>query len=546
MGLITGILSKDQSDISELLYKMSYKLRHRGNSEFSLFTKDFNGWKSINYNNPKEILSNRTSFGIVGRHLILDKKNETIPYTDCNEKNSLLLDGRIFNNSQLLKELKEPHKENIKNSGMILHLIEELEKRNLEITEILKKTLNQIEGMYAGALFIKDKIFLFRDLIGIKPLHLYASPKYIAFASEKKALWIAGFKQNIQPLIPGSVVRITEKGFSTIFKEEFNRRGIEKNSIGYYSEILLKLLNDNLLKIKPRVPFYLLLSGGIDSSLLAAALLRNKIKFNSLVIGNEKSKDIIAAQEVANSLDLSLEIKKFDVTDLEKIIPLLIYTLESTDEKKINIGFPLFLASNYLKAKGYNVAFAGQGADEIFGGYERHEIKIKEQPNNIQKALWEDIVNSPTVNLERDDAVSMVNTVELRLPYLNRRFIEFSMQIPPSYKIKAPIRKFILRKIGKEIGLSEKIIKKPKRAIQFSSGSYDILKKLAKKYGFTKNFAMKNGFFSPTQLFLDSLAYFIGFPNIETKVIKFIERSPIKWPESFYKYKNVTNNIKIL
>ncbi|NVM03955.1 MAG: hypothetical protein HWN67_16605 [Candidatus Helarchaeota archaeon] len=542
MGLLAGILSKDQSDISEFLYKMAFKLRHRGNSSLCLLAKDAMGWQSIICKSLKEILETKASFGIVGSHLILDTKNETIPYVDCQENDYLLLDGRIFNNQQIQNEMKEKHRGNLNNSGIIIHFVEELLKKNYKIPEILKKLFNLIEGMYAGTLILKDQVFLFRDLIGIKPLYLNFGPKYIAFASEKKALWIAGFKQNIKPLIPGYVVRITERGFPTIYNRVFNNRGIDKQPLQYYCNILLKLLNDNLLKLEPKNPFYLLLSGGIDSSLLAAALKSKDIKFNSLVIGSERSKDIPAAQDVANFLDLPLEIKKFDVTELEKIIPLLIYSLESTDEKKINIAFPLFFASNYLQDKGYKVIFTGQGADEIFGGYERHEIKFKEDPNSFQGSLWEDIKNLPRVNLQRDDAVSMANTVELRLPYLNRRFVEFCMQIPPSFKIKPPIRKFILRQVGKKIGLSDKIIQIPKRAIQFSSGSYEILKKLAKKYGFTKNFALNNGFFSPTQLFIDSLSYFIGFPNIEPKVIKFMEKSSIKWPESFFKYKNIVNS----
>ena len=157
--------------------------------------------------------------------------------------------------------------------------------------------------------------------------------------------------------------------------------------------------------------------------------------------------------------------------------------------------------------------------------------------------LWNDIEGLYLGNLQRDDAATMANTVELRLPYLSRRFIEFSMQIPPSFKIKPPIRKYILRHLGKKLGLSEKIIQKPKRAIQFSSGSYDILKKLAKNFGFTKDFALKNGFFSPTQLFIDSIAFHLGFPNINPKIAKFLEKSTINLPDSIFTYENIVNKL---
>ena len=543
MGLIAGIVSRDRSDISDFLYRMAVKLRHRGNSSFCVCKKGGNGWEPVICENSEEILTLQMPFGIVGRHFIIDKNNETIPYTDCLNKRVLLLDGRFFNISELAHELQSNHKGNFVNSSIMLHIIEELGKKFFNFSEIFGKIFDLIEGMFAGTLILKENVFIFRDLIGIKPLYLYSGPKYIAFASEKKALWAAGLTQRIEPLRPGRVVRVAEKGFTSHFQAEFTQKGMATKQLEYYSKMLLQRLKQTLVKLKPGNPFYLLLSGGIDSTLLAILLKKLDLRFNSLVIGTEKSKDIQAAEKAANFLGQPLEILKFDVPTLEETLPLLIYHVESRDEKKLNIAFPLFHASNYLHKKNCSVIFTGQGADELFGGYERHEIQFQEDPDKLQDLLWDDVRNLYLGNLQRDDGASMANTVELRLPYLTRKLIELAMQIPPSLKIQTPIRKYILRHIGKQIGLSEAIVQQPKRAIQFSSGSYDTLKKLAKQFGFSKDFVLKSGFFSPTQLFIDSFAYRLGFPNIDPKVIKFVEQTKIDWPDSILKHENLVNTI---
>lgn len=543
MGLIAGIGSRDRSDISDLLQRMAIKLRHRGDAPFCVCKKGLDGWERVTCGKAEEISSIKSSFGLVGRHLTFDEENEASVYSDCQQERFLLLDGRIFNTLELQKELKDEHNGNLMSPSVILHLIEELQKKIFNFSAVFGKIFDLLEGMFAAALILKEHLFIFRDLIGIKPLYLYSGPKYVAFASEKKALWAAGLTQRIQPLRPGRVMRVAEKGFTSHYQAEFPNKKFGANQLEYYNELLLQGLRETLMKLNPKNRFYLLLSGGIDSTLLAALLKELALDFNSLVIGTEKSKDIQAAQQAADFLTLPLEVLKFNVSTLEELLPLLIYHVESRDEKKLNIAFPLFHASNYLSKKNYRLVLTGQGADELFGGYKRHEIQFQEDPLKLHTMLWEDVENLYTGNLQRDDAASMANGVELRLPYLNRRFIEVAMLVPPQLKVRPPQRKYILRHLGKSIGLSEKIAQQPKRAIQFSSGSYETLKKLAKRCGFTKNFALKNEFFSPTQLFIDSIAYLLGFPNIDPKVKKFVEKTRINWPDSFLKYENRVNTI---
>jgi len=540
MGLIAGIASRDGSDISKFLGIMTRKLEHRGNSPFCIFKRGENGWDLVISEHPEEISTLRTSFGIVGRYLLLEKEDTPIPYVDCQMNRFLVLDGRSINNLEIKNKMDNNHSCNLGSSSIIIHFFEELQDKIFDFTQIFEKVYDSLEGMFAGALLLANHVFLFRDLLGIKPLHLYSGPKYVAFASEQKALWAAGFTPS-QPLPPGRVVRVAEKGFTSIFQADFKGNAFIERSLAYYSEEILQFLQINLLKLQWRNPFYMLLSGGLDSTLLAACLKQRNIPFTSLVVGNEVSKDIQKAQTAADFLEIPLEVLKFDTATLEKMLPFLIYHLESQEEKKLNIAFPLFYASQYLRSKGIQVVFTGEGADELFAGYERHAMQFAQNPQTLHEALWTDLRNLAEDSLRRDDAVTMAHSVELRFPYLTPKFVELSMQIPPAFKVQPPIRKYILRKIGETLNLPLSITQEPKRAIQFSSGSYEVLKKLARTYGFNKDFALKYGFFSPTQLFLDSIAYTLGLPNINPKVIEFVEKTHPTLPDSIYQHQNIFN-----
>lgn len=543
MGFIAGIASRDGHDVSQLLGQMAKRLSHRGNSEFCFFSKRE---LSMDYNlcrNIQELLTVKTPFGIVGRYVNLNGVDETIPYANQHQNRFLLLDGRVLNMSEIAADIGyKESEENSINMGFLVDWIERLQQKNLDFTKVFEKFFAIIEGMFAGVFFLGNHIFLFCDVIGIKTLYLYSGPDYIAFASEKKALWSVGFTRNIEALRPGRVVRMAPKGFTSHYQARLKQVGIQAASLESYVERLQASLERDLKKLLHSTTFHLLLSGGIDSTILAGLCEKMDLSYNALVTGSESSKDLQAAQQVADIFNKDLEILKFDRQVLEEIFPALLYHIEDPNEKKLNIAFPLFYGTGYLKENQGHIICTGQGADELFGGYERHELEfIKGGEENLQKCLWDDVNNLYTVNLQRDDLATMAHGVELRLPYLMRQTVELAMQIPPALKIHPPHRKYILRKMGERLGLPKEITLQPKRAIQFSSGSYAILKKLAKYLGFTKDFVLQHGFFSPTQTFIDSAAHLLGFPDIDPKIVKLMTHTQIEWPESFLKYQNIIN-----
>ena len=145
---------------------------------------------------------------------------------------------------------------------------------------------------------------------------------------------------------------------------------------------------------------------------------------------------------------------------------------------KIGVGMTIYLACKMIHEDGGRVAISGQGADELFGGYNRYLDSYKS--GKLDEELRHDIENMYHVNLERDDAVSMGNSVELRLPFLDKDLIEFALNIPVEEKIAGEddkIRKNILRDLGYELGLSEEFAYRPKKAAQYGTGIDKILRK---------------------------------------------------------------------
>ena len=137
-----------------------------------------------------------------------------------------------------------------------------------------------------------------------------------------------------------------------------------------------------------------------------------------------------------------------------------------------------YLATKMVAEDGLKVAISGQGADELFGGYKRYLESFVNDTLNYDIRM--DISDMHHVNLERDDACSMLNSVELRLPFLDKKLVELVMNIQDNKKIVSmhdDMRKSILRKIAFEEGLDYEIAYRPKKAAQYGTGIDKILRK---------------------------------------------------------------------
>ena len=442
----------------------------------------------------------------------------------------LVFNGEIYNFSKLEDFLKENNENYIKlrsDSQLLIHLIDYY-YNSLESDGLLnsvKSVLDQLDGDYSFAVYDRknDDLAICRDPIGVKPLFYGIDEEkgLKAFASEKKALWKSGLSEkNIHDLSPGSILynwklmdledNLINKIINTDFKEiksnynEYKDYLETKDSYQVYKELLIDDLYSAVEKrVENIVNVGLIFSGGVDSTILAVLLKKiaevrsNEITNNNsssyakplniklYSVGVENSQDINFSEEIAKDLNLPLKTIIIDENTVKESIKPVLTAIEDDNVMKLGVGMTIYLAAKAMKEDGIKVALSGQGADELFGGYNRYLKHFEENTLfdayfDLDEEIFHDIANMYHVNLERDDAVSMANGVELRVPFLDKEIINLALDIPGKYKIinnEDLLRKHILRDAAKSIGVPNYIADRPKKAAQYGSGINKILKK---------------------------------------------------------------------
>jgi asparagine synthase (glutamine-hydrolysing) len=152
---------------------------------------------------------------------------------------------------------------------------------------------------------------------------------------------------------------------------------------------------------------------------------------------------------------------------------------------------PFYWAAEKAAQAGFKVLLAGQGADELFGGYQRYVTEYcKEGAEKVRRTMFNDVVRIHESNLERDLKITSFHDVELRVPFGSFGLAEFAVGLPVELKIEDKSdtqRKLVLRKMALNIGMPSLMSDKPKKAVQYSTGINDALKRIAKTHEKTVN-----------------------------------------------------------
>ena len=249
---------------------------------------------------------------------------------------------------------------------------------------------------------------------------------------------------------------------------------------------LKKLLINSIEKPKKKEKIGLLLSGGLDSSLLVLLLKKADYNFTCYVAefhspNFKKATDIKYAKLLAKKLNLKLKIVKVNIKDVEKNLPKIIQIIKRKEVPMISIATAIYFCVRKAKEDKIKTLYYDCALDCIFAGLNKHKIS-----KNLNKTCKESLDSTYKNDLPRDTAITNHFKIKLISPFINKKLISFALKLPKKYKIKNNTNKYILRKVAIELGLQEKIAMRKKSAIQYSSNSQKLIKKISKQKGFSK------------------------------------------------------------
>lgn len=434
--------------------KMSKKIRHRGPD-----------WSGI-YSSERAILAHE-------RLAIVDPKSGQQPLYSPDGTIVLAVNGEIYNHQQLRNQLPNYQFSTQCDSEVILALYAEKGPSFIE----------DLNGIFAFALYDseKDAYLVARDHMGIIPLYIgWDAQGTFYVASELKAL--ESYCTRIESFPPGHYIYSKE---STVPTKWYTRdweqyENVKNNETDL--AVLRKGLEDAVHRqLMSDVPYGVLLSGGLDSSVIAAVTKKfasRRIESNdvekawyprlhSFAVGLTGSPDLIAAKKAADHIGTIHHEINFTIQEGLDAIRDVIYHLETYDVTTIRASTPMYLLARVIKSMGIKMVLSGEGSDELFGGY----LYFHKAPN--AKEFHEETVRK-LGKLHLYDCLRANKSlaawgVEGRVPFLDKEFMDIAMRINPEDKMirAGRMEKWVVRKAFEDY-LPESIAWRQKE--QFSDG----------------------------------------------------------------------------
>ena len=495
---IAGILSKKGENVVPVVGTMLSCMTNRGPDGAGIAVDDSIIQSDSLANLEYHDLSGSNALGHV-RLAIVGGTHGQQPFHSCNGRFTLEHNGEIYNYKKIRRRLMKGHHHFVTqtDSEVIVHLLEDHFNKNNDLLYAIKKTVTELDGVYA--LVIKDeeteKIALVRDKIGVRQIYYGENDHFIAFASERKALWKAGIKEPTNRVLPGHAIIITSDGLIQEFKVAHppidSKKIIYKtmhSAVDAYEKALLASMKKRTQDFD-RVG--IIFSGGIDSVIiawLAKKMVREVICYTG---GIEGSSDIAFARMIAKRLKLKLRVNELTQNEVEQMIPEVINTIEDTNAGQVEVAVPVYAAVKLAHEDGINVMFSGQAADELFGGYSWYtNVVEKEGYEKLREHMTEDMLLLYRETLEREDKITMAHSIEMREPFLDLKVIALSMHIDMKLNIKGAddaFGKHVHRKLAQKLGIPRNIAYRIKEAAQHGSGMHDIFSAIARKHGFDES-----------------------------------------------------------
>ncbi|MBY7730815.1 asparagine synthase B [Vibrio lentus] len=460
MCSVFGILDikSDAAALRPIALEMSKKLRHRGPD-----------WSGI-YAGEKAILAHE-------RLAIVGLNSGAQPLYSQDKKHILAVNGEIYNHKELRARYEDKYQfQTDSDCEVILALYQEMGADLLE----------ELNGIFAFVLYDeeKDEYLVGRDHIGIIPLYQgYDEHGNYYVASEMKAL--VPVCKTISEFPPGSFYSSKDAEPQRYYIRDWNEYAAVQGNSTSKEELTEALEAAVKRQLMTDVPYGVLLSGGLDSSITSAVAKRFAAmrieddeqseawwpQLHSFAVGLENAPDLIAAREVADKIGTVHHEMTYTIQEGLDAIRDVIYHIETYDVTTIRASTPMYLLARKIKAMGIKMVLSGEGADEIFGGY----LYFHKAPN--AKEFHEETVRKllalSMFDCARANKSLAAWGVEGRVPFLDKEFIDVAMRLNPEDKMcgNGKMEKHILRECFEDY-LPDSIAWRQKE--QFSDGvGYD-------------------------------------------------------------------------
>jgi len=454
-GIVCAFDLKEKAEVLRpQLLEMSKKIRHRGPD-----------WSGI-YSNEKAIMAHE-------RLAIVDPASGKQPLFSEDKKLVLAANGEIYNHQELRSQFDGTYNfQTDSDCEVILALYKE---KGVDF-------IDEMNGIFGFAIYDveKDEYFVARDHMGIIPLYIgWDANGTFYVASELKAL--EGVCTKIELFPPGHYMSSKDGEFVRWYNRdwtEFDAVKENQTSIDELHDALEAAVHRQLMS---DVPYGVLLSGGLDSSVTSALAKKYAEKrvesgdtqeawwprLHSFSVGLEGSPDLAAAQIVADHIGTVHHEIKFTIQEGLDAIKDVVYNLETYDVTTIRASTPMYLMARVIKSMGVKMVLSGEGADELFGGY----LYFHKAPNaeEFHKETVRKLEKLHMYDCLRANKSLAAWGIEGRVPFLDKEFMDVAMRINPEDKMinGERMEKWVIRKAFEQY-LPESVAWRQKE--QFSDG----------------------------------------------------------------------------
>ncbi len=420
-GIVAILNTQQQSQqLRQQVLRMSQKIRHRGPD-----------WSGI-YCGDNAILAHE-------RLSIVDPESGGQPLFSPDHKQILAVNGEIYNHQDIRKQYAEKYQfQTGSDCEVILALY-----RDKGI-----KFLEDISGIFAFVLYdeANNDFLIARDPIGVIPLYIgYDADGKIYVASELKAL--EGQCERYEPFLPGHYFWSREGKMTRYYQRDWMQYDAVKDNTSSVSDIRESLTDAVRRQLMSDVPYGVLLSGGLDSSVISAIAEKYSEmriednsqtraywpRLHSFAVGLKGAPDLDKARMVANHIGTVHHEINYTIQEGLDALRDVIYFIETYDVTTVRASTPMYLLARVIKSMGIKMVLSGEGADEIFGGY----LYFHKAPN--AQAFHEETVRKLSklylYDCLRANKSLSAWGVEGRVPFLDKEFLDVAMRTNPKAKL---------------------------------------------------------------------------------------------------------------